>query len=419
MEMSKKKIFLWTLYDFANSITVVAFLLYFSQWLVVEHNVPDIWYNLMYTGSSILLIFTAPIAGIIADKKRIRMPYLRITTILMFATIAITSLLAMFTNPGSSFVLFAALAYMLGNYFYQLSFSFYNPLLNDIAPPEKQGLVSGLGQAANWLGAMAGIGISLVLLSGSFHLFGGSGRVQTFLPTAIIFIILALPFLLLFKDSNPAPEVKVSIKEEYKNFFKSFLHLIKFPGVGLFLLAFFFFNDAILTMQNNFPIFLEQVFGVSDKIKSMLLGGALVTSAIGAVISGWVADKVGLKKTLIAILILWALLFPSLGLVKNFPIFAAFAILMGFLYGATWTVTRAVMVTLSPKENLNEAFSYYTLSERFATFLGPLTWGLITTGFAHKGPVKYQIATLVLTVFIVIGLLMVRKLPGLKPTNEL
>ena len=117
MEMSKKKIFLWTLYDFANSITVVAFLLYFSQWLVVEHNVPDIWYNLMYTGSSILLILTAPIAGIIADKKRIRMPYLRITTVLMFATIAITSLLAMFTNPGSSFVLFAALAYMLGNYF--------------------------------------------------------------------------------------------------------------------------------------------------------------------------------------------------------------------------------------------------------------------------------------------------------------
>ena len=38
--MNKKNIFLWTLYDFANSIVMIVFFLYFSQWLVIEKNVP-------------------------------------------------------------------------------------------------------------------------------------------------------------------------------------------------------------------------------------------------------------------------------------------------------------------------------------------------------------------------------------------
>ena len=47
--MSKKNIFFWTLYDFANSIVAIVFFLYFSQWLVVDKGVPDFWYNMIFT----------------------------------------------------------------------------------------------------------------------------------------------------------------------------------------------------------------------------------------------------------------------------------------------------------------------------------------------------------------------------------
>ena len=43
MDMNRKNIALWTLYDFANSIVVVVFFLYFSQWLVVDKGVSDFW----------------------------------------------------------------------------------------------------------------------------------------------------------------------------------------------------------------------------------------------------------------------------------------------------------------------------------------------------------------------------------------
>lgn len=411
--MSKKKVFLWTLYDFANSIAVVTFFLYFSQWLVVENGVGDLWYNLIFAGSSILLVFSSPILGAIADKTKKRMPYLIFSTVMLFITLVAVSLIALLAPSTKPWAYTAAGFFLISQYFYQLSFSFYNPMLDEIAPPEKQGLVSGIGQSANWVGMILGLIITIPLVSGSIYLFGHSGRAQTFLPATIIFFALTLPVLFLLKDPNPQ-KIKINIREEYKNYFSSFMRLAKTPGVGMFLLAFFFFNDAVITAQNNFPIYMEQVFGVSDKIKSILLLAILVTSAIGAFTAGFIADQIGPKKTLIIILFLWVILFPLMGSLKVLLIFYVLTVVMGLLYGATWSVTRAYMLELTPKENLNHAFSYYTLAERFSTFVGPLTWGAITFFLVNKGAMRYQVAIVSLTVFIIIGLILVRKIPSNK-----
>ena len=58
------------------------------------------------------------------------------------------------------------------------------------------------------------------------------------------------------------------------------------------LVSFFFFNDALITISNNYPIYMERVFGVSDNIKNYLLLAVLLMSATGGIISGWVADKI-------------------------------------------------------------------------------------------------------------------------------
>ena len=53
---------------------------------------------------------------------------------------------------------------------------------------------------------------------------------------------------------------KISLKEEYKNYWGQFKGLLKVPGMGFFLLSYFFFNDAIITVSINFPIYLQNVF---------------------------------------------------------------------------------------------------------------------------------------------------------------
>ena len=179
--------------------------------------------------------------------------------------------------------------------------------------------------------------------------------------------------------------------------------------MGLFLLAYFFFNDAIITVQNNFPIYMQRVFDVPDKTKAILMISILVTSAIGALFSGWVSDKIGLKKSLMIVLGSWVVLFPLLGSISNFYIFLVLCILMGFFFGATWAVTRATMTALCPKEKLNFGFSFYTLAERFSTLIGPLAWGLITSLFISFGSTRYRIAVIIMTVFVIIGIFILRK----------
>ena len=416
MHTNKKNIFLWTLYDFANSIVSIVFFLYFSQWLVIDKGVPDLWYNMIFAAGSLLLLFTAPILGGIADKNGKQQNYLNRITILTFLCFLAVSFITLFFYNQ---VFLAVLFFLFANYFYQFSFVFYNALLRYIAPRELWGRISGIGQTGNWLGQIAGLLITLPLASGAVYLVGEVGRAQTFLPATIVFFVLALPMLLYFKIEKKENTVnKVNIKEEYRNYWGQFRALIKDPNIGLFLLAFFFFNDAILTAANNFPIYLEKVFTVSDSTKSMILVGILATSAVGAFCSGLIADRFGLKKTLLVVLGSWVLIFPSLAITSNFKLFVFFTVLMGFMYGATWTITRATMTEICPKEKSNFGFSFYTLAERVSTLVGPLAWGLIIYLFSDMGPTAYRISVSLMTVFIIIGIFLLRKVE-IKETKDL
>jgi hypothetical protein len=53
---TKKNVFLWTLYDFANSLVSIVFFLYFAQWIVIDKGIEDIYFNLAFTVSAIFLL---------------------------------------------------------------------------------------------------------------------------------------------------------------------------------------------------------------------------------------------------------------------------------------------------------------------------------------------------------------------------
>lgn len=404
--MNKKNIFLWTLYDFANSIAVIVFFLYFSQWLVIDKGVSDFWYNMIFAVGSLLLLLTAPVFGSIADKTGRQQNYLNRITILVFFFFLLVTITALFFSEK---VFLAALFFLIANYLYQFSFVFYNALLPYIASPEIRGRISGLGQAGNWIGQIAGLLITLPFAAGTIYIMGETGRAQTFFPAVIIFFILAVPMLLFFRlPKHETYSGDISLKNEYKNYWGQFKELIKAPGMGLFLLSYFFFNDAIITASNNFPIYLQNVYSVTDATKSMLLVGILATSAIGAFCFGFVADKIGLKRTLMIVVGSFVIIFPLLGLSPNFTIFVILSILMGFFFGAIWTVTRATMVALCPKEKMNFGFSFYTVVERVSTIIGPLSWGLITYLFFDLGIIRYKIAVTSMAIFVLIGLYLLK-----------
>jgi len=409
--MNKKKIFVWALYDYANSFVMIAFFLYFSQWLIIDRGVPDLWFNLALAAASLLYLLFGPVLGSIADKIGNEVIGIRITTILTFLLYLTTGIIAVFA-PDHHVV--AAVLFTIASAVYLLSMIYYNSFLKELAPEGKQGFVSGLGLLGNYLGQISAVLVALPFATGKITLFGEMGRAQAFIPATILFILFALPMLLTFKKQKSLTETVpvIALGAEYRNVWSSFRNLFKIPYLGLFFAAYFFFNDAVLTAANNFPIYMERVFAAPDDIKSYILAGIMVTSAIGCPIAGWIADRIGFKKTLIGILIGWLAIFPLLATAQSIPMVVGITIIMGLWFGAAWTVTRAFVLKLVPVQNLKQSFTYFALMERFATLIGPVSWGLIVMYGPTANALNYRLAAGAMTLFILIGLVIVMKLPG-------
>ena len=93
--MNKKKIFVWSLYDFANSMVSIAFFLYFSQWLVVDRGVSDFWFNITLTIASLIFLLVGPVLGSIADKTKNKISGIRATTLISASLYFLTGVAAL------------------------------------------------------------------------------------------------------------------------------------------------------------------------------------------------------------------------------------------------------------------------------------------------------------------------------------
>ena len=71
----------------------------------------------------------------------------------------------------------------------------------------------------------------------------------------------------------------------------------------------------------------------------------------------------------------------------------------GVALGGTWTADRPYLMRLAPPKHLGEFYGLFRMAGRFASVIGPLMWGLITTTLGLGRPV----AVFALLVFVVIS----------------
>jgi len=366
--------------------------------MIVDGGLSDFWYNAIFAITSILLFLSAPTLASFTDKYGGRKYLLNFATVGTFLGYGLATI---FAYLGTQYIFIIAFCLLLGQYFYQLSYVFYNTLIEDVADVEHRARASGIGQFSNSLGQIAGLLIALPL---------SATRLQPLFPSLIIFIVLSLPMMISFVDSKPKKEkidIKI-LKEGEKEYFRKMRIFFSVSVAIPMLVSFFFFNDALITISNNYPIYMERVFGVADNIKNYLLLAVLLMSAIGGITSGWIADKIGSLKTLKFILIGWIILIPLIATSKSLISLSIFSSLVGLLIGSVWTVTRAHLSEILKKEELGYGFSFYTLAERFATLLGPLTYGGIISVFGTDS-IVYRIAMMSMVVFVIIGMVILVK----------
>jgi len=411
-----KNVFYWALYDFANSIVMIVFLFYFSQWIVVDSAKPDWWYNGALIAASLLFIITAPVIGQRIDETKRKINGLRFTTAVAFLLHFLTACITLFAPEQ---VLLAVVLFALALYFYLLSFVYYTPMLSDLSDGANLGAISGIGQGANYVGQVSGLLLTLPFAMGALYLFGEPGRAQTLLPATVLFGLLVLPMMLWYRETpHPGEVAHRSIREEYGMVRERFAGIARSKYLLYFFIAYFLFGDALLTFANNFPIFLEKVFGSTDDIKTYLTAGILLIAGVGAIVFGKVADKKGSISTLRAILIAWCVLFPALAFAPSFSVAAGICLIAGTIFAATFGISRVLVTELAPKGTIATSFSYYIVAERFSTFVGPIVWSAVVAGTAGSGAASYSYAIFSMGLIVLASLFFIGKIPNLVVTRN-
>ncbi len=398
----KKRIAYWALYDFANSMVLIAFLFYFSQWLVVDQGKPAWWYNGALIIASVLFVLAAPYLSKKIDVTGKKIGGLRLSSALTFIFHLAVALMAATTDGKEAII---TILYTLAIFSYLICFLYFTPMLIDLSVPENRSRISGIGQGANSIGQVVGILLVLPFVNG-ITLFGDPGRAQALLPATIVFGLLALPMLIFYKEGNSGAGNNgrgyLGVKEMFKAVFS-------YKPLALLFLAYFLFSDALITFANNFPLYLETVYQASDTTKSLLTAAILVLAAVGAIVFGKIGDRVGDLKVLKKIILVWCVLFVLMAFVTSFKIAVPIFIIAGLFYGPVWAVSRSLVGTYSPPGLLASSYSYYVVAERFASFLGPAIWSvcLIAVGESTLG---YQTALGAMAVMMVAGYFVLTKI---------
>jgi UMF1 family MFS transporter len=158
----------------------------------------------------------------------------------------------------------------------------------------------------------------------------------------------------------------------------------------------------------------------------IILLGAVTFAIIGGLAWGKIVDKIGPKRSLTIVLILWMGIFLLAALIGllNLPIelFYVVAALAGFALGGTWAADRPYMLRLTPPARIGEFYGLYSMVGRFSAITGPLLWGLVVGWmFAGNPNLGQPIGVLVLLVCIIIGFVILRSVsdaPRTWPEHE-
>ncbi len=412
--VGKRDIWLWALYDFANSMAFAGVMFYFSLWFVVDMGGSDLWISVAVALVTILLLLTLPLLGHLSDRMRRRMPFLAaISFFCMFSLL----LLGVFGNTVESLTLPSSaiiiVLYFCFQYFYQASFAFYDAYLQDL---RRTGIavekISGIGMAMGQLGNLLGLVLLMPFALGKVPVPALSGKPAAFIVAAVLFLLFFLPTLFLLKDTRIVSSYqseRSALGKPIRQTFSDLRRLHRYPGVLPYLISYYLFADALLTLTIFATLYLEVVGGLTDLQKNVAVFAAVLFGIVGACMSSQLVRLLGgLKKTIMLFVVMWGFCLILFGIGRSPLVFMIIAILNGFTFSVLFALSRAFYALLIPKEKQAELFGVYVLFERAASILGPIVWSGTAFLFSSYGPDKYRFSVFALALLVFVSVIPLR-----------
>ncbi len=400
----KGKIIAWSFYDFANTsfsviIVTVIYSRYFSNY--VTGGQKWLW-GLAVSVSMLFAALLSPPLGAIADVSRNRKRFL-----LLFTVISIVCTALMFwVDKGD--VILGFILFVFANVGFEAGLVFYDAFLPNLTKEKNFGRVSGYGFAMGYLGALVVLLIVLLILPDQTAPDYYLHIRYSFVIASVFFLVFSIPLFVFVKEPHFPNKLKVDLiksginksKETFKDiFFKN-----KFPSVSTFLLAFFLYNDAIITIIAFASIFAANVLKMTDAEIIIFFAIVQSTAVLGSFIFGIISDHIGPKKTITITLLIWILVAIGAFLITSIEEFYVIGLVAGLSIGSSQSCSRSLMALLTPKQREAEFFGFYDgLFGKSSAIIGPLVFGIISDLFTER------LGALAIGLFFIAGLIILQK----------
>jgi UMF1 family MFS transporter len=394
----------WALYDFGNTIFSAAIVsTAISLWLTAPERLGQ------DTGQLVLSLAVAisvginavvsPILGALSDRGGRRLPFLLFFTLLAIVPTAMI---------GPTPALVGAALFAVANFAYEAALIYYNAMLATVSVPATRGTLSGIGVAVGYLGT---IFVSLVLI--------GLGITEQPEPifgiAAVLFAAFALPIFIVVREPVHVGVKTLSWSDVTASIGQVIVTLRNagaVPGLGRFLLARFFYSDAVATLIVVMSVVAVRAMGFSQGEFLAILLMLAIIAIIASLGWGWMVDRFGPKRTLVVVLASWVVglvggvvALGAPGTAFGNGLFIVAGAILGSGLGGVQVADRVFMVQLSPPRQLGEFFGLYGLVGKGSQVVGQVIFGVIVFLFFDAlGNGAYQLAILSLLVTMAIGL---------------
>ena len=399
------KIFVWTLFDFANtsfSIVVVTFLyaVYFKKTVASGEPIGDLYWSIATSISMIVTAVVGPMLGAIADYSAGKKRFLLFFTLLC---IVFTSLL-FFVKEGNIF--WGVTIFIVATIGFEAGLIFYDAYLPEITTPKNYGRVSGYGFGMGYLGSLATLAIIYPFIENNLIR-------ETFPMSALFFLVFSLPIFFYLSDSRQRVERTQSyVSIGLSRVWSTITHLRYYKNLAIFLLAYFFYIEGVNTVIYFSGNYASTTLGFTDTELLVFFLTVQTTAIAGSIILGILADSIGQKKTIILTLVLWLITVLLAYLVQDKSGFYVVGLIAGVAMGSSQSTSRSLMSKLTPSEKKTEFFGFYSFFGKSSAVLGPLVFGLVSFLSGNQ-----RLAIISIGFFFLVGLLILFKVKDPKVVN--
>ena len=372
--------FSWSLYDWANSVfatTVLAgfFPLFFKSFWAgdLDDATSTALLGTVSSVAGLIIVLIAPILGAMADLSRNKKLFL-----LIFALLGIISTsILFFISYG--FWEWSLIIFGLSIIGFSGANIFYDSLLIDVSSDEDRNYVSSMGYALGYLGGgiLFLVNVLMYLYPSYFNLNSQTeGILYSFLSVALWWFVFSMPLFLFVKQKNinDIAYFKNPFKQSFIRVLNTFREIKKYKAVLIFLIAYWFYIDAIDTIVR-----MAVAYGTDLGFDSSKLIIALIfTQFIGFPATfayGYLAEKFGLFNMLVVGILIYILICIYSLFITSATDFFILAGLVGLVQGGVQSVSRTIFSRLIPQDKATEFFGFYNLIGKSAVVVGPALVG--------------------------------------------